>query len=249
MKLIIFPLCAGLLFAQPRSRVETQTTTTKNTWNGTLVDAACQSTRTEQKESRDVGNNRTVTTTTRTEHLDCPVTTTTTTFGLMTSDGRYIRFDDLSNARVVDIVKRDRTYDTYISNRAPLNVRVVGTANGEVAVVDAIDPQSGAQSVTQTQTQTVTQTREEAIIDVRWHDDRGKLVVTERGVNFEDLSDAKHSRSWTYGQIKELRRDGRNELKIEPHHGDSYEFRLEGRTMSDNVYRMIGDRIAASRSR
>lgn len=242
------PLCAGLLFAQDQSRIETRTTTTKSTWNGTLVDAACQSTRsTERKESRDADNNRTVTTTTRTEIVDCPVTTTTTTFGLLTADGRYVRFDNLSNARVVEIVKRDKTLDTYLTNRTPLHVKVIGTANGEVAVVDSLDPELGAHSVLAAQA--VTQTQEDAIFDVRYKGDRGKLVVTARGVNFEDLSDAKHSRTWTYGQIKELKRDGRNEVKIEPFSGDSYELRLEGRALSDSVYRMIGDRIAAARSR
>jgi hypothetical protein len=241
--LATFPLCAGLLFSQAQT-----TTTTKTTWNGTLVDAACQSTRTtERKESRDVGNNRTVTTTTRTQTTDCPVTATTSTFGLLTDDGRYVRFDDLSNARVIDIVRRNKTLDTYLSNRTPLHVRVVGTATGDVAVVDSLDPESGGHTVMTTQT--ATQTQEEVIIDVRYRDDRGKLVITARGVNFEDLSDAKHSRTWTYGQIKELKRDGKNELKIEPYSGEDYEFRLEGRTLSDSVYRMIADRIAAARSR
>jgi hypothetical protein len=82
-----------------------------------------------------------------------------------------------------------------------------------------------------------------------YHDDRGKLVLTTTGVNFEDLSNSKHSRSWSYTQIKELKRNGGNEIKIEPFSGDSYELHLEGPAMSDAVYKMIGDRIAASRSR
>jgi hypothetical protein len=241
------PLCAGLLFAQQQSRIETRTTSTKSTWNGTLVDAACQSTRTERKESRDADNNRTVTTTTRTEIVDCPVTTTTTTFGLLTADGRYVKFDNLSNARVVEIVKRDKTLDTYLTNRTPLHVKVVGTANGDVAVVDSLDPAVGATSVLTAQT--VTQTQEDVIFDVRHKGDRGKLVITARGVSFEDLSDAKHSRTWNYSQIRELKREGRNEVKIEPFSGDSYEFKLEGRALSDSLYRMIGDRIVAARSR
>src|SRR5262245_5035757 len=82
-----------------------------------------------------------------------------------------------------------------------------------------------AQDRPQTQTQTeIKQTQttvtvgpaeaRNAAFDVRYHDDKGKLVVSEKSVNFEDISDSKHSRSWTYAQIKELKRDG-NEIKIE----------------------------------
>src|SRR5262249_25002626 len=60
--------------------------------------------------------------------------------------------------------------------------------------------------------------------DVRYHDDRGKLVLAEKGLRFEDISDAKHSHSWSYAQIKELKRDGKNEIKLEPYSGDSMEF-------------------------
>src|SRR5260370_40565179 len=103
----IIPLFAGFLYAQTQSRTETQTTTTKSTWNGTLVDAACQTTHMEHHESSQQTNaGQTVTSksdTTRTETADCPVTTTTTTFGLLTPEGRFIRFDEPSNTRVVEI--------------------------------------------------------------------------------------------------------------------------------------------------
>jgi len=88
----------------------------------------------------------------------------------------------------------------------------------------------------------------DAIFDVRHKDDRGKLIVGANGVSFEDVSNADRSRSWTYGQIKELKRQGR-EIKIEPHSGDSFEFRLEGSAMSDAVYNTIADRIVAARRR
>jgi hypothetical protein len=88
----------------------------------------------------------------------------------------------------------------------------------------------------------------EAAFDVRYHDDRGKLLVSSRGVSFEDVTDAKHSRTWTYAQIKELKRDG-NEIKIDPHDGDSMEFKVDGgKGMSDEVYKVIADRIVAARA-
>jgi len=47
----VIPLFAGFLCAQQRDTTETQTTTTKTTWNGTLVDAGCRATHTESKET------------------------------------------------------------------------------------------------------------------------------------------------------------------------------------------------------
>jgi hypothetical protein len=66
-------------------------------------------------------------------------------------------------------------------------------------------------------------------------------------LSFEDISNADHSRSWSYAQIKELKRDNGNEIKIHPYSGDTYEFHVAGTFMNDTVYNMIADRIIASR--
>ena len=89
---------------------------------------------------------------------------------------------------------------------------------------------------------------DDVMFDVRYHDDRGKLIVTDKGVNFEDISNAKHSRSWTYAQIKELKRDGK-EIKIDGYSSDAYEFHVSGKLMSDEIYRTIADRIVAARAK
>src|SRR5688572_22330166 len=118
--IVIIPLFASFLFAQEQSRIETRTTT-KTSWNGTLVDAACQTTRTERTETTrtpdQIGGVRTTTQTT-TERVDCPVTTTTTTFGLLTRDGKFVRFDDPSNTRVVEIVRSNRAFN--LAERGPI---------------------------------------------------------------------------------------------------------------------------------
>ena len=98
----VIPLFAGFLWAQSdqsTKTTESQSTTTttessNNTWNGTLVDAGCRTTQTAHRESTDTSHpdeNTTKTTTTKTNtySTECPVTTTTTTFGLMTP-GRSI---------------------------------------------------------------------------------------------------------------------------------------------------------------
>lgn len=245
----IIPIFAGFLFAQEQSRTETRTTTTKTTWNGTLVDAACQTTRTERTDTTRspdaTGGVSTRTQTTHTETVGCPVTTTTTAFGLLTRDGKFVRFDEPSNTRVVEIVRGNKAFN--LADRGPVWVTVSGTANGDIAIVESLNPMV-ASTVTVGQADRVVERQTDAIFDVRHKDDRGKLIVGANGVSFEDVSNADRSRSWTYGQIKELKRQGR-EIKIEPHSGDSFEFRLEGSAMSDAVYNTIADRIVAARRR
>jgi hypothetical protein len=233
--LFIIPILAGSLTAQ--GQVRTEVTTTKTSWNGVLVDATCQNTHVERKETTTDPLRRTETTVTQT--VNCPVTPATTTFGLVTSDGRYIRFDNPSNTRVVEMVRSNRSF----ADPAPVKVTVIGTANGDMAVVESLSPQGAV-----VQTQTTTQAGADTIFDVRHKGDRGKLVVTSTGINFEDLEDADHSRSWTYAQIKELKRNG-NEIKIEPHDGDAAEFRVEGQAMTDTLYQAIANRVAAARAK
>lgn len=205
-----------------------QITTTRTTTNGVLVDAACQSTLVERRSPNK---------TTYTETVECPVTTATSSFGLVTSDGKFIRFDNPSNSRVVEIVTNNR----QLTGRSPLRVSMLGTVNGELAVVESITPEVAVNTVGSAGPT-------DAMYDVRHNDHRGKLMITAKGVNFEDVSDADDSRAWAYGQIKELKRDG-NEIKIKPHSGDSFEFRVEGKGMTDEVYRLIEERIVAARSR
>jgi hypothetical protein len=137
----VVPLFAGFLFAQTEQQAE-RTTTTTTTLNGTLVDAGCQTTRTESHERSttkpDENTTKTETRHSTTERVDCPVTTTTTAFGLMTSDGKFVRFDDPSNTKVVEIVKSNKRWGDAMTRHEPVKVRVVGTRNGDVVVVDRI---------------------------------------------------------------------------------------------------------------
>lgn len=139
----VVPLFAGFLWAQA-TQTESQTTTTKTTtYNGTLIDAGCRTTHTEHREtssnSQDVnGANRSETTTTTSESVDCPVTTTTTTFGLLTPDGKYVRFDDPSNTRVIEMVKGNKKWHAFVTEKKPLKVQVIGEPNGDTVVVKTI---------------------------------------------------------------------------------------------------------------
>lgn len=132
----VVPLFAGYLCAQTESQT---TTTTTKTWNGTLVDAGCYSTR--QSEHKESSSDAAGTTTSRTETSTttvCPVTETTTTFGLVAPSGEYMAFDQPSSERVVEMVKKGHKWNTYITEKKPIKVRVVGTPNGNMIVVREI---------------------------------------------------------------------------------------------------------------
>jgi cytoskeletal protein RodZ len=139
----VIPLFAGFLWAQTeQTTTRTETTTSRNTFGGTLVDASCRSTHTEHKESStstpDATTTRTETTQTTSDSMDCPVTTTTTTFGLVTPEGKYVRFDEPSNTRIVEMVKSKKEWHKLMKDRKPVKVRVIGAANGDTIVVESI---------------------------------------------------------------------------------------------------------------
>jgi len=133
----LIPLFAGFLWAQEASRT---TTTTTTTWNGTLADWTCQSSHMTQKESSTQANpDQSVThkESTTTTTVGCPVTTTTTSFGLFTN-GRYVHFDEPSNTKIVEYVKTNKDWERMIVGKRPVRARVIGTINGDVVVMESI---------------------------------------------------------------------------------------------------------------
>ena len=134
----ILSIFVGCLSAQT-DQAETKTTTTTTTVNlaGTLVDQGCYTTRTQQKETTgdQTSSQTTVTTKVVTE---CPATTTTTSFGLLTSEGKMVRFDDASNTRVVEMMKSNRDWSADIKGHKPVKVRVVAMPNGDLMVIKEI---------------------------------------------------------------------------------------------------------------
>jgi hypothetical protein len=138
----VIPLFAGFLWAQSDQVTKTETTTTKTTYNGTLLDAGCLTKHTEHKETSSTSSPGQTTTSTRTETTnqvtECPVTTTTTTFALQTPEGQYVRFDEPSNTRIIEVVKGNKEWTELINDRKPVKVRIVGAPKGEVVVLESI---------------------------------------------------------------------------------------------------------------
>ena len=138
----VIPLFAGFLWAQSDQVTKTETTTTKTSYNGTLMDAGCLSKHTEHKETTSSTAPGQTSTTTKTETTnqmtECPVTTTTTTFALQTPEGKVVRFDEPSNTKIVEVVKSKKDWNDLINDRKPLKVRIVGTPSGDVVVMESI---------------------------------------------------------------------------------------------------------------
>jgi hypothetical protein len=139
----LIPLFACWLCAQSdqTTQSENQTTTTTTSYGGTLIDEGCHNTRTEHHEQSSTDNPATgthTTTTSSSTHVtsDCPVTAETKTFGLLTPEGQYIRFDQPSNERIIEYVKGHKT--KYIDTTGPVKVQVKGAKKGDVVVVDSI---------------------------------------------------------------------------------------------------------------
>jgi hypothetical protein len=130
------PLFAAFMWAQTEQTTRTETTTTKD-YAGTLVDANCYKTHTENKQTTSDAN-KTTTRTETTERTECPVTTETTTFGLVTPEGQYVRFDEPSNTRVIEVIKNKKEWKREIEGKEPIKVRVVGMPNGDLVVVRSI---------------------------------------------------------------------------------------------------------------
>lgn len=137
--LTVIPLFTVFLLAQDQqtTKTETHTSTTTTTYNGMLVDAGCRSTHTEESHTSTVGVSS-HTETTKTDSVDCPVTPTTSSFGMVMPDGRYIRFDQGSNTRITEIVKTNKSWSKHLEDRTPINVRVVGSPDEDVVVIESI---------------------------------------------------------------------------------------------------------------
>ena len=88
----------------------------------------------------------------------------------------------------------------------------------------------------------------ETMFDASYNDDDGRLIIGPDRISWQDLSHTNRSRSWSYGEIKELKREsGDNAIKIEAYHGGEHKFKVRGPFMKDEVYNMIADRIIAAR--
>lgn len=90
------------------------------------------------------------------------------------------------------------------------------------------------------------QASEPQVYDVRNGDQQGKLIFKEDSLGFESLSDARHSRTWKYAEIREVSKK-RKEVIVRPFKGSRYAFQFPNNGTRDRLYTMITDRVVAAR--
>jgi hypothetical protein len=74
----------------------------------------------------------------------------------------------------------------------------------------------------------------------------GRLVITDKMVAFES-GDLKRSRQWEYKDIREIKQQSPYLLEVIPYRGDSYNLELQGESLTSSDFRVLQDRVAASR--
>jgi hypothetical protein len=121
--LAVVPLFAGYLCAQTESEGATKT------WTGTLVDATCYTTPHAPANDADRSQSDNA----------CTVTRATTSFGVAPASGEFMAFDQPSNDRVLDMIRKQNRWHEFITEKKPIPVRVIGVPNGNVIVIREIE--------------------------------------------------------------------------------------------------------------
>jgi len=86
------------------------------TWTGTLVDVMCK--------GKDLaGHTR-----------ECAITCAKSGYGVVLSDGKFLKFDETGNAKTLNALKSS-------SKEKDLKAKVTGTKDGEMIQVDSLDLQ------------------------------------------------------------------------------------------------------------
>ena len=96
------------------------------TWKGTLVESGCRSSESERNKTGG-------------DSSPYPASTRTTSFGLMTADGKCILFDVSSNEKVAGMFKINDDWDENTVNIKATKVEVVGTEQGGKISIDEIE--------------------------------------------------------------------------------------------------------------
>lgn len=150
---------------QQETRTETQTGTTAtgqqqpprhartdpakaHTYKGTLVDASCATAKAgipAAPPSAERAATETMGTMGTPAHVDvkaisqsCPVTSTTTDFSLVTSDGRLYRIDQAGDAKVASEMKTNKKWSKDISQNKHITASVKGVLQGDTLQVESV---------------------------------------------------------------------------------------------------------------
>ncbi len=124
------------------------TTTAIQQWHGTLVDASCTNSggsaapaasgTSAKSDSVDSGRPEKTHKRSKVEAQSCPVSTSTSTFALKTSDGQLMKFDAIGSARAAEGLKTRTGWTKDLSAGKPIHAKVSGFLNGDTITVTSI---------------------------------------------------------------------------------------------------------------
>ena len=69
---------------------------------------------------------------------DCPVTASSTQFGLKMDDGKTVRFDLVGNQRAQDAIKNEKSWNKELTANKPIHAKVSGVMSGDKLIVSSI---------------------------------------------------------------------------------------------------------------
>ena len=88
----------------------------------------------------------------------------------------------------------------------------------------------------------------ETVIDVRNGDQKGKLLVRNTELQFESLTDAKHSRTWKYAEIRTLEKKVFKAMRVRPFKGSRYDFQFDNAGNRDRIFNLISQKVIEARA-
>ena len=87
----------------------------------------------------------------------------------------------------------------------------------------------------------------ETVIDVRNGDQKGKLLIGESSLAFESLTDAKHSKTWKYSDIRTFEKRIWKGIRVRPFSGSRYDFQFDSIESRDRIFNLVSQRVVAAR--
>ena len=87
----------------------------------------------------------------------------------------------------------------------------------------------------------------ETVIDVRNGDQKGKLLIRDAELQFESLTDAKHSQTWKYAEIRTIEKKIFKAMRVRPFKGSRYDFQFDNVGNRDRIYNLISQKVVEAR--
>ena len=87
----------------------------------------------------------------------------------------------------------------------------------------------------------------DTVIDVRNGDQKGKLLVRDAELQFESLTDAKHSQTWKYADIRTLEKKVFKAMRVRPFKGSRYDFQFDNAGNRDRIFNLISQKVLEAR--